>query len=157
MMLDPLVKIIEVPCDQEKAFTIFIDEMATWWPLGKFTTSAMSGAAAVSIKVESHKDGRIVEIGPDGSEHLWGSIKEYNPYDFLSMHFHIPTPNEKVEDRSLVEVRFTKLAEKLTKVELKQSNWEAFGKRAKMLLGGYGGGWDLIFLVAYKEACSKNK
>ena len=69
------------------------------------------------------------------------------------MNFHIPHPTEVVTDRSLVEVRFTVLDEHQTRVELKQSNWEAFGKRAKDLQGGYGGGWAMIFDSAYKAAC----
>ena len=45
-MLDPIIKTIEVPCSQEKAFRVFVKEMDTWWPLGKFTVSAMGGKAA---------------------------------------------------------------------------------------------------------------
>ena len=71
------------------------------------------------------------------------------------MNFHIPHPKEEVENRSLVEIRFTVLGKNQTRVELKQSNWEAFGKRAKDLQGGYGGGWTIIFESAYKEACSE--
>lgn len=44
-MLEPIVRVIEVPCGQEAAFNIFISEMNTWWPLGKYTTSAMDGQA----------------------------------------------------------------------------------------------------------------
>ena len=54
---------------------------------------------------------------------------------------------------SSVEVRFTVLSENQTRVELKQSNWEAFGKLAKDLQGGYGKGWTIIFESAYKAAC----
>ena len=68
------------------------------------------------------------------------------------MHFHIPTPDEVVKDRSLVELTFTVIDENNTRVELKQSNWEAFGERAKDLQGGYVGGWSIIFETAYKAA-----
>ena len=44
-VLEPIVRVIEVPCGQEAAFNIFISEMNTWWPLGKYTTSAMDGQA----------------------------------------------------------------------------------------------------------------
>lgn len=40
-----------------------------------------------------------------------------------------------------------------TRVELTQSNWEAFGERARDMQGGYGGGWTMIFEGAYKLAC----
>ena len=154
-MLSPIVRTIEVPCNQEHAFKIFIAEMDSWWPLSKFTVSAMGGQIAKAIHVETKPGGKIVEISPNGNEHLWGSIKDYNPYVYLSMNFHIPTPDEVVNDRSLVELTFTVIDDDNTHVELKQSNWEAFGERAKDLQGGYGGGWSLIFETAYKDACNR--
>jgi hypothetical protein len=151
--LDPIVKTIEVPCSQERAFRVFLEEMDSWWPLGKFTVSAMGGHAAEAIRVEARQGGKIVEIGPDATEHLWGTIKSYDPYGYVSMDFHIPQPDEVVESRSLVEVRFTALEKDRTRVELTQTNWEAFGKWAEMLRGGYGPGWSVIFEQAYKAAC----
>ena len=82
-MLEPLVKTIEVPCSQREAFTVFVDEMHTWWPLAKFTVSAFFGAAARTLRVEAKVGGQIVEIGHDGKEHLWGTIEAYDPYDYL--------------------------------------------------------------------------
>ena len=152
-MLEPLVKTIEVPCSQREAFTVFVDEMHTWWPLAKFTVSAFFGAAARTLRVEAKVGGQIVEIGHDGKEHLWGTIEAYDPYDYLRTDFHIPHPDETVISRSQVEVRFTKLADKLTRVELTQSDWEAFGERAAALQGGYGQGWVVIFEKAYRRAC----
>jgi len=113
-MLDPIVKTIEVPCDQEQAFRVFIDEMHTWWPLAKFTTSAFSGQPAKSIRVEANQGGKIVEVGPDDTETEWGTIKTYDPFGFVSMDFHIPHPKEKVESRSLVKVRFTEIGDDRT-------------------------------------------
>ena len=61
-------------------------------------------------------------------------------------------PNQ-AESASLVEVRFTALGNERTRVELAQSNWEAFGERAETMRGGYGGGWVVIFEQAFKSAC----
>lgn len=155
-MIEPLVKTIEVPCTQAMAFHIFINEMDTWWPLGKFSVSAMGGESAQSLRIDAKQGGDIVEIGPDGTEHLWGTIRNYEPNDRLSMHFHIPAPGEVVNSRSLVELRFTALGDTSTRVELKQTNWEAFGDKAKFLRGGYGGGWTAIFEQAYKSACAEH-
>ena len=155
-MLSPLVKTIEVPCGQQQAFEIFIKEMGSWWPLGKYTTSAIGGAPAKAIRVDARKGGKIVEVGPDDTEYEWGTIRSYQPYEFVSMDFHIPLPNEKVESRSYLELNFVELEDERTRVELTQTNWEAFGKRAKMLRGGYGPGWVEIFEQAYKSACGGN-
>lgn len=154
-MLAPIRKTIEVPCSQRQAFQVFVHEMSSWWPLGAFTTSAMTGLPARAIRIEAKPGGTIVEIAADGTEHLWGTITTYDPYTFVSMDFHIPLPDEQVASRSLVEVRFTVLGPKQTRVQLTQSRWEAFGQRAAMLQGGYGQGWNVIFEQAFKAACSR--
>lgn len=152
-MLEPIVKTIEVPCSKETAFNVFINEMHSWWPLDRFTTSALGGSVAKSIRVEAKPGGEIVEIGPDDTEHPWGTINTYDPYDYISMDFHVPHPSEIDINRSLVEVRFITIDDGQTRVELTQSNWEAFGEMAQMVFGGYGQAWNLIFAQAYKAAC----
>jgi len=155
-MLEPLVKTIDVPCDQATAFDVFINKMDSWWPLGKFTLSAMKGAPAEGIRVDARPDGQIVELGAEGAETLWGTIKEYNPSDFVSMDFHIPAPgHEEVGERTLVEVRFTSLGDNSTRLELTQSNWEALGDMAEMVHGGYGQGWNMILEGGYLASFSK--
>ena len=86
-MLDPIVTTIEVPCGQQKAFSVFVDEMNSWWPLGRFSVSAMGGASAKSLRIDAKAGGKVVEIGHDDTEHLWGTIKSYDPHDFLSWTF----------------------------------------------------------------------
>ncbi len=150
-MLDPIIKTIEVPCSQEKAFGVFVTEMGSWWPLDKRSMSLMGGGKpAKSLRIEPKLGGKIVEIGHDDNEHHWGTIKSYDPHDSLSMDFHMGLP---AENASLVEVRFTALEDDRTRVELTQSNWEAFGDMAEMMRGGYGSGWVIIFEQAYKSAC----
>ena len=105
---------------------------------------------AKSLRIEPKQGGKIVEIGHDDTEYLWGTIKSYDPNDSLSMDFHMGMP---AENASLVEVKFTVLENERTRVELTQSNWEAFGDMAEMMRSGYGSGWVIIFEQAYKLAC----
>jgi hypothetical protein len=158
-MLDPLIKTIEVSCSRESAFEIFLNEMDTWWPLGKFTISAMRGAPARAIRVDAKPGGKIMEIGPDRTEYEWGTIKSYDPYDSVSMDFHIAPPGDDTADsRSLLEIRFTALGDERTRVVLTQSNWEAFGTKAAQLRdGGYGQAWSTIFEGAFKAACGNSR
>jgi Activator of Hsp90 ATPase homolog 1-like protein len=149
-VLEPIVKTIEVPCSQEKAFKVFVNEMGTWWPLDQRSMSMKSGKPAKSLRIEPRQGGKIVEIGHDDTEHLWGTIKSYDPYDSITLDFHMGLP---AENASLVEVRFTALQQERTRVELTQSNWEAFGDMAEMLRGFYGSGWVVIFERAFKAAC----
>ncbi len=155
-MIEPIAKTIEVPCAQDQAFDIFIKQMQSWWPLGKFTYSAMQGTPAKGIRVAAKSGGEIVELGCGSGEISWGKIVDVKPHDFLSMDFHIPAPGgPEVPGLSRVEVRFTKVADSRTRVDLKQINWEAFGKHAEMLRGGYGHGWEMIFVGAYQAACAR--
>lgn len=149
-MLDPIVTITEVPCSQEKAFSVFVNDMPTWWPLDKRSMSMHSGNPAKSLRIEARQGGQIVETAHDNAEHLWGTITSYDPYDLVSMRFHMGLPPETA---SLVEVRFVAIAENRTKVELTQSDWEAFGDMAEMMRGGYGSSWGLI-LEPYESACA---
>jgi uncharacterized protein YndB with AHSA1/START domain len=151
-MIEPLVSIIEVPCNPEKAFTVFVD-MGSWWPTGKFATSVMAGGTVKALRVGAEEGGQIVELGSDDREHLWGTIKTYDPYGYLRMDFHVPHPTEESPGFSTVEVRFTALGEGQTRVELQQSNWEALGDVAEMARAGYAKAWEAIFDGAYKAAC----
>lgn len=150
-MLAPIVRTIDVPCDQEMAFNVFVNDMGSWWPLDKRSMSLkFSGQPPKGLEVEAQVGGRIVEVGQDGSEHLYGSFKTFNPFDSVSMDFHMGMPPEQA---SLVEVEFTAVSENQTRVQLTQSNWEAFGDMAEMLYEGYNSGWVIIFEEAYKAAC----
>ncbi len=150
-MLDPIIKTIEVPCSQQKAFDVFVREMGNWWPLDKRSMSMHSGQPAKSLRIDPRQGGKIVEIGHDDTEHHWGTITSYAPYHSVSMDFHMGLP---AENASLLKVKFTALDDNRTRVELTQSNWEAFGDLAEMMHRGYGSGWVIIFEEAYKSACS---
>ena len=84
-MLDPLISTIEVLCDQEKAFSVFVNEMGSWWPLEKRSMSMHDGKSAKSLHIESKLGGRIVETGHDDTKHHWGTIKSYDPFDSIAM------------------------------------------------------------------------
>ena len=57
-MLDPIIKTIEVPCSQEKAFGVFVKEVGSWWPLAKRSMSLMRdgyGSGWVIIFEQAYK------------------------------------------------------------------------------------------------------
>ena len=150
-MIEPLIKTIEVPCGQAEAFRIFVHEMGSWWPLGKRSMSLKAGGnPPKSLRVEPRLGGRIVEIGSDGAEYHWGTIRAMDRSHSVAMDFHMGMPPEQA---SLVEVTFVPLAEDRTRVTLTQSKWEGFGDMAEMLRMHYGTGWEIIFAQAYLAAC----
>lgn len=154
-MLEPIVKRVEVPCNQEKAFKIFIEEMHTWWPVDRFATSKMAGSSTQTINVDTQVGGAITEVNVDGSEYHWGTIKVYDPYAGLTMDFHVPHPDYEIGPMTTVALKFVELDKGRTLVELTQTGWEVFGDMAEGIHGGYTFGWGVILEQAYKDACSK--
>ncbi len=152
-MLDPIKKIIEVPCDQEKAFTVFVNQVDTWWPKDKNSVSAMNGEVARQIVIEPKLGGKVFEVGHDDTNHTWGSVTLYNPYEQFAMDWHIGLP---AESASAVTVQFVSVDKNTTRVELTHSRWEAFGDKATDMRAGYDQGWVGVFEQAYRNACSDN-
>ena len=152
-MIEPLVKTIDVPCSQKNAFEIFLNQMASWWPMDKFTVSAMAGKPATGIRVDPRVGGQIVEIGGDGEEVLWGTILTCEPHARVTMDFHIPRPGDVVTARPLLELDFVALGPAQTRVTLTQSNFEALGEMGAPVRGGYTFGWQMIFEGGYRAAC----
>lgn len=148
-MLEPIRKTLDVPCNTEKAFTVFVNEVNSWWPLDKNTVSAMGGEVAQKVVIEPKLDGRVYEIGHDGTEHLWGSVTRYSPFTAITLDWHIGLPPEQA---SVVDVEFSPLDDSLTRVVLTHSRWEAFGDKAEEMRAGYDGGWVGVFEQAYRSA-----
>lgn len=146
----PIIQNIEVPCPPQRAFDIFLRDMSGWWPLRRFSVSALRGETAAGLRVEARLGGTIVELGPDGREHLWGTITTFEPPAFLRMDFHI---TQSSAASTILELRFAPLGINRTRVTLIQRNWQAFGPDAKLLYGGYAQGWAIIFQRAYRAAC----
>lgn len=149
-MLAPVTTRIEVPCGARRAFDVFIGGMGAWWPLQKRAMSMRTGKPALRLEVDARVGGRIVEIGGDGTQYHWGTIRTLEPPGYLALDFHMGMPASQA---SLVEVRFASLASDRTEVTLTQSNWEAFGDLAEMLQGSYGSSWSMI-LEGFERACS---
>jgi hypothetical protein len=150
-MLAPVVSTIEVACDQKTAFTIFVEQMGSWWPLAKRSMSMRQSVVPKSLTTDPRPGGKIIETSPDDTQYHWGTFKRLDRYDFVSMDFHMGLPPETA---SLVEVRFTALGDKRAEVELTQSNWEGFGDLAEMMRGSYGSSWSLIFEQGFADACN---
>lgn len=149
-MLEPIVKTIEVPCNCERAFTVFVNDVSSWWPRDKNSVSAMNGEVAKKVVIEAREGGRVYEIGHDDQEHHWGSVTIYQPFSKLAMNWHIGL---SADSPSKVTVDFIELDNGSTRVELTHSDWESFGDKAQDMRNGYNSGWVGVFEQAYKSAC----
>jgi len=151
-MVDPVVKTIEVPCDRETAFRIFVENTSTWWPLDKNTVSAMDGNTAKSVTIEPSQGGRIYEIGHDEKEHDWGTVITYDPFAQLTLAWHINAP---ASEATTVEVTFAETENNKTTVQLTHHNWDSLGERAASMREGYNSGWVGVFEEAFAKACNR--
>ena len=150
-MLDPVIKTVDVPCPQQRAFETFVD-FPKWWPLEKRSMSIMwAKAPAKSLSVEAQEGGRIVELAADDQEHHWGTFRVFDPHSHVQFDFHMGLPAEQTGQ---VDVRFTALSATETRVELVHSNWEGYGDMAEMMFNGYGSSWAMLFEEHFAGAFS---
>lgn len=152
--MEPLIRTLDVPCSQKNAFEVFLDKMDTWWPMDRFTVSAMRGAPARAIRVEARVGGEIVEIGADGTEVVWGVIREIERHSRLVLDFHVPRPGDVITGRPLLELDFEALGPTQTRVTLTQSNFEALGEMGAPSRQGYNFVWTPIFAEGFGKACA---
>lgn len=152
MPLDPLTFSIEVPCDQQTAFSVWTEGMTSWWPLHSHCTSMNHGKVAKELRVEAKPGGRLIEVSQDGDEYLWGTYRTFEPHTAVTLNFHMGMPPENA---STLTVQFTPVDANRTSVLLTHSNWEAFGDMAEMMRGpqAYGSAWRTIFEGNFREAC----
>ncbi len=150
-MIDPVVKTVDVPCPQQRAFETFVD-MPRWWPLEKRSMSLMwAKAPAKSLTADAREGGKIIELAADDKEHHWGTFRIVDPHSHVQFDFHMGLPAEQTGQ---VDVRFTPLSATETRVELTHSNWEGYGDMAEMMVNGYGSSWSMLFEEHFAGACN---
>ncbi len=145
--IDPVRKTISVRCNQERAFSIFTDGIARWWPLKKLS---LSQARAVSCAIEPRAGGTVYEVDNDGARIPWGQVLVWEPPSRLVMSWHPGSPAETAQE---VEVRFTPEGSG-TRVDLEHRGWEKLGERAAEARSNYDGGWVLVFETLFAQACA---
>lgn len=66
---------ITVAGTPERAFDLFTNHMAEWWPADHH----LAGSPVVAMTVEPRVGGRIYDSCEDGSESVWGQVTEWDP------------------------------------------------------------------------------
>lgn len=151
LLLDPIVKTVTVPLSPARAFKLFTDGIAEWWPLDTHSLSAQAdGAAAANVTVTPEEGGAVFETKPDGSTAPWGRVTRWVPGEAFAMTWHV---GRSADQASAVSVSFDVVADG-TQVTLIHDGWEALGDAAQALRQGYTSGWDGVFGVNYARACA---
>jgi uncharacterized protein YndB with AHSA1/START domain len=140
-------KSVTVNVPVERAFEVFTDEIATWWPL---RTHAVDTERSEIVIMESHVGGRLYERTPSGEEHLWGTVVAWEPPSRIVYSWH---PGRGEETAQEVEVSFRAQSADSTRVEIRHTGWEKLGDRMEEVVASYDEGWDAV-IARYVEAAN---
>jgi hypothetical protein len=144
----PIKKSIIVKTDAAKAFSVFTGRMGRWWP----RAYSIGTSPIKDVIVESRAGGRWFERGEDGSECAWGKVIAWNPPSNVVLAWQIN--GEWKYDPELVtelEVKFTAISAKETRVDFEHRKLEALGAAAEAVRAQLDSGWPAL-LEAFAAA-----
>jgi len=126
----------------ERAFSVFTDDMGTWWPPDHHILEA----ELAEMVFEPREGGHVYDRGVDGSECRWARVLAYEPPNRFVMSWDITTHwklETDLEKTSEVEVRFVSEAPDRTRVELEHRNLDRHGEGWEEMRDAVGspGGW----------------
>lgn len=136
-----ITKSITVDAPPERAFEVFTDGFATWWPLDSHHIGEKD---AVTVVIEPRAGGRWFERAGDGSECEWGRVIAYEPPHRLVLGWQLDADYDyDPELLTEVEVRFHAEASGGTRVTLEHRDLDRFGERAAEVREAFGSenGW----------------
>ena len=144
-------KTIDVAAPPARAFAVFTDQMATWWPL---ESHHVGRVAARDVVIEPRAGGRWLERGVDGSECVWGHVRVWEPPTRVVLSWELGAdfrPDARIQTE--VEVRFIAVGSTSTRVELEHRRLEAYGELAGKMRATFDsdGGWTSL-VAAYAKA-----
>jgi uncharacterized protein YndB with AHSA1/START domain len=141
-------KQLTVEAPAERAFRVFTANMGAWWP----KEHHIGEAALKDCVIEPHVNGRWYEVGENGATCEWGKVATWNPPRRLVLIWQLG-PDFKYDPALVteVEVTFTTLGPKRTRVDFEHRNIERFGDAAERLRGLMDTGWGQI-LASYEHA-----
>ena len=117
---------IVVDAPVERAFSVFTEDMASWWPEGHHI---LEGELAEMV-FEPRVGGHVYDRGTDGSECRWARVLAYEPPNRVVFSWDI-SPQWQLETdparTSEVEVRFVAEGPERTRVELEHRHLERHG------------------------------
>jgi len=134
-------KQLTVEAPGERAFRVFTANMGAWWPKQHHIGKATLKDCVIEPKV----NGRWYELGEDGSSCEWGKVLVWEPPRRLVLAWQLGSDFKY--DPALVtevEVTFTVLGPKLTRVDFEHRNLERFGEKAEHLRDLMSPGWGEI-------------
>lgn len=144
----PLVVEFEVAAPPARAFALWTEQAARWWP----TDHTISNVRDVEVVFEPGVGGRVFERSPDGSEHTWGKVIAWDPPRRVTYVWHL-----FVDERDATEVDVSFAATTGgTLVRLEHRGWERLGDAAADRRERTGQAWSgiLELFAGHAEAAA---
>lgn len=146
----PIRKSFTVKAGPEKAWEVFTAGFGRWWP----KTHYIGDSPLTDAGIEPREGGRWYGVHADGLERPWGRVVVWDPPRRLALDWQIS--HEWGFDPDLhtdVEVLFTAVGERETRIDFEHRGLEAFGdsEAAVRTRTSMDGGWGTI-LESFKAA-----
>ena len=136
---------ILVRCAVDAAFRIWTERINEWWPKGH----SRSGNPSITVFLECRMGGQIYERTPDGVEHTWGRITEWDPPRHFAYHWYL---GSGAEQPTWVDVHFVAHGTGSTRVNVSHRGPELIGDLGPRNRAIYDAAWEQL-LPAYRAAC----
>jgi uncharacterized protein YndB with AHSA1/START domain len=136
-VIEPLRLAFEVNCGADRAFAVWTDQIARWWPLDHTVTAE----AGLTVVLEGRVGGRIFERTSAGAEFEWGEVTLWEPPKRLGYVWHLRRDRS---DATEVEIRFVDQGNSTTRVEIEHRGWEHLGAEAQARRDANYGGWSTL-------------
>jgi len=151
-------KSVRVQVPIERAFSVFVEQMETWWP----ATHHIGEKPFETIFVEPRVGGRWYERDVAGNLNDWGTVLAWDPPHRVTFSWHVGPGHDQpdwvcdrdVAKASEVEIRFSAEGPATTRVELEHSKLERHGEGYQKLREIFDGpgAWQEILLLFAKAA-----
>jgi uncharacterized protein YndB with AHSA1/START domain len=124
------------------AFEVFTARIESWWPMA---SHHIGDADCAAVVIEPRPGGRWYERGVDGVECVWGQVLVWEPDRRVVLVWQLnaqfkfdPTLHTEVD------VRFTAIDDRTTRVDLEHRGLEAYGADALAMREAFGSpnGWN---------------
>ena len=150
-------KSVRVNAPIERAFSVFVEQMETWWP----ATHHIGKTPFEAIFVEPRVGGRWYERDVEGKHSDWGTVLAWDPPHLVTFSWHVGPGHDSPDwvcdpdmaKASEVQIRFTAETPGVTLVELEHSKLERHGDGYQQLRAIFDGpgAWEGI-LAYYAKA-----
>ena len=135
---------IVVDAPIERAFSVFTDDIGSWWP----PEHHILQAELAETGFEPREGGFVYDRGVDGSECRWARVLVYQPPDRVVISWNV-SPQWQLESNpqrtSEVEILFVADGSARTRVELEHRNLDRHGEGWQQMRDAVGSpdGWEV--------------